>query len=136
MVPLPGDRDYRIQPVLVEDLAGLAVDYAIGDDNIEIDAVGPEVFTCVELVGLVRTRIRTRCWVLPAPRWFTYLAGRALGMVLGGTVLTKNEITGLSRNLFVSNSSSLPPAPTRLSEWLEENGDKLGRDYASEVARH
>lgn len=25
---------------------------------------------------------------------------------------------------------------TRLSEWLEENGERVGRRYASEVERH
>ena len=136
MVPLPGSGDCRIQPVFVEDLARLAVDCAEGDENIEIDAVGPEVFTYAEFVKLVRKSIGTRCWVTPAPKWLTHLAGRALGMVMGDIVLTKDEITCLSRNLLISSSSYLPPAPTRLSEWLEEHGRELGRKYASEVARH
>ena len=58
-------------------------------------------------------------------------------MVMGDIVLTKDEIAGLSRNLLISNSSSPPPAPTRLSKWLEENNrEPCGRKYASEVARH
>ena len=43
IVPLPGSGKYGIQPVFVEDLAKLAVDAAASDDNVEIDAVGPEV---------------------------------------------------------------------------------------------
>ena len=136
VVLLPGSGDYGIQPVFVEDLARLAVDAAQGDDNVEIDAVGPEVFTYAGMVRLIRDRIGTHCLVLPSPPALTYAAGRVLGLFLGDIVLTRDEIKGLSAGLLVSKSDSQPPAPTRLSEWLEENGAELGRRYASEIQRH
>ena len=88
------------------------------------------------MVELVRKGTRARCLVLPAPKWLTYLAGRALGIMVGDIVLTKDEIEGLSRGLLVSKSDEPAPAPTRLSEWLAGNGRELGRRYASEVKRH
>ncbi len=57
-------------------------------------------------------------------------------MFLGDIGLTKDEIRGLSAGLLVSNSGAEPPAKTRLSEWLEENGSRLGKRYASEIQRH
>ena len=136
MVLLPGSGDYGIQPVFVEDLARLAVDAAQGEDNVEIDAVGPEVFTYAGMVRLIRDRIGAHCLVLPSPPALTYAAGRVLGLFLGDIVLTRDEIKGLSAGLLVSKAESQPPALTRLSEWLEENGAELGRRYASEIQRH
>ncbi len=136
VVFLPGRGDYGIQPVFIKDLARLAVDSALGEDNVELDAVGPEVFTYAGMVKLVREKIGARCLALPAPKPLTYAAGRVLGMFLGDIVLTKDEIKGLSRDLLVSRSGGEAPCPTRLSEWLEQHGENLGRSYANEVKRH
>ena len=136
LVLLPGNGQYGIQPVFVEDLARLAVDSAVADDNVEIDAVGPEVFTYAQLVRLVRDKTGSRCWVAPSPKPLTHLACRALGMLLNDIVLTRDEIKGLSRGLLVSKSDQPAPASTRLTEWLEQNAQHLGHRYANEVLRH
>ena len=117
-------------------MAQLAVESAETDENIELDVVGPEVFTYAEMVRLVRDKIGARCWVAPSPKPLTYLAGRVLGHFLHDIVLTKDEIKGLSRGLLVSHSTEPAPAPTRLSHWLDENVANLGNRYANEVARH
>ncbi len=136
LVLLPGRGDYDIQPVFVEDLARLAADAADTDDNIEMDAVGPELFTYAEMVRLVRDKTGSRCWVVPSPKPLTYLAGRILGHFLNDVVLTRDEIKGLSRGLLVAKSGEPSPAPTRLTEWLEQNAERLGTRYANEVQRH
>ena len=48
--------------------------------------------------------------------------------------LTRDEIRGLMTNLLVTDSP--PNAPTRFSQWLASNADKIGIAYASELARH
>ena len=136
VVLLPGTGDYGIQPVFVEDLAELAVEASRGHDNIEIDAVGPEVFTYAQMVKMVRDKIGSRCLVVPSPKLLTYAAGRLLGIFLDDIVLTMDEIRGLSAGLLVSKSGAEPPTRTRLSEWLDQHGSELGRRYASEVQRH
>ena len=136
LVPLPGKGEYGIQPVFVEDLAQLAVRHAEGSDNVETDAVGPEVFTYAEMVRLVRDKTGAHCWVAPSPKPLTYLAGRMLGWMLQDIVLTKDEIKGLSRGLLVSHSRNPAPLPTRLTEWLDQNAAQLGFKYANEVSRH
>ena len=136
LVLLPGKGDYGIQPVFVQDLAKLAVHLAAGTNNIETDTVGSEVLTYKGLVKLVREHTHAKSLILPAPKWLTYLASRALGLIVGDIVLTKDEIKGLSRGLLVSHSKQPAPTPTKLSKWLEENGDQLGRRYASETGRH
>ena len=136
IVLLPGSGKYGIQPVFVEDLAQLAVAHSQSDDNIELDAVGPEVFTYAQLVQLVRDKTGSRCWIAPSPKFITRLAARALGSFLNDIVLTRDEIKGLSRGLLVSQSDQPAPAPTRLTEWLEQNAQNLGNRYANEVSRH
>ena len=136
LVLLPGNGKYALQPVFVEDMARLAIDAAESEQNIEMDAVGPEVFTYTQLVRLLRNKTGSKCWIAPSPKPITYLAGRALGWFLNDIVLTKDEIKGLSRGLLVSKSDQPAPAPTRLTQWLEQNAQHLGKRYANELLRH
>ena len=53
-LPLPGNGNYCIQPVFVRDLVQLAVDMSKGDNDIELDAVGLEVFPYEELNEAVK----------------------------------------------------------------------------------
>ena len=88
------------------------------------------------MVKLVRNKTGARCWVTPAPKALTYLAGRAIGWMLKDIVFTKDEIKGLSRGLLVSHSDNPAPAPTKLTEWLDHDAPQLGTKYANEVSRH
>ena len=136
VVLLPGRGEYGIQPVFVEDLAALAFEVMSQEENLEIDAVGPEVYSYAMLVKTVRSNIGAQAAILPAPQGITYLAGRALGMILGDIVFTRDELKGLSRGLLVSRSNEPAPCPTRLSEWLRDHRNHLGRHYANEIKRH
>lgn len=133
---LPGSGGYGIQPVFVEDLAALAVEAAHDDENTEIDAVGPDVFSFAEMVRLVRDMLDVSCLVLPAPKVVSYAAARVMGVFLRDTVLTRDEVAGLCAGLMVSRSDRPPPAPTRLADWLDRHGADLGVTYASELNRH
>ena len=66
------------------------------EENLEIDAVGPEIFTYAMPIKTIRSNIGARCAILPMPSGMTYLAGKALGLMLGDIVLTQDEIRGLS----------------------------------------
>ena len=131
VVLIPGRGKYEIQPVFVEDLAALAVEVMDQEENLEIDAVGPEVFTYAMLIKTIRSKNGARCAVMPMPSSITYLAGKALGKMLDEMVPTRDEIRGLSRGLLVSRSGEPAPCPTRFSEWLDEHSDQLGRSYAN-----
>ena len=135
VVLLPGRGDYGIQPVFVEDFARMAVAAADGDDAVELDVVGPEVFSYRDLVCRVRAVTGAKCAVWPAPRRAAWLAAAALGLVQRDVVLTWEEVLGLSRGLLVSGSAGNSEMPTKLSCWLEEHGPRLGLRYASELAR-
>ena len=135
-VLMPGSGQCKVQPVLVDDLARLAVEVSRNESNSEIDAVGPEVFTYRQMVELIRDKVGARCLVLPAPGLLAFAAAEILGLFLNDVVITRDEIKGLCANLMVSKSTSPPPTNTKLSEWLDRNGHELGLRYASEIRRH
>ena len=131
---LPGRGDYRLQPVFVEDLAEIAVDVGGRDENAVVDAVGPETYTFRELARLIAEMIGSRARLISAPRWAALLVSRLIGRVTGDIVLTRDEVEGLMANLLVS--SAPPTGQTRLSDWLRQHADTIGRQYASELRRH
>jgi len=132
---VPGDGRYCLRPIYVEDFAQLAADLAQRDDNVTVDAVGPETYTFDELLRLIARGIgRPRVRLLHAPPLAAYYASRLLGFFLRDITLTRDEIKGLMADLLVTSGE--PTDRTCLSEWLRDHGDTVGRHYASELARH
>ncbi len=129
-----GSGDYLMQPVHVEDLADLAVAAGRRDDNVVMDAVGPETYAFEGLVRLVAEKIGARARILHLQPRLAYQFTRAVGYLTKDVVLTWDEVQGLMANLLVS--TEVPTGPTLLSRWLEENSARVGRRYASELARH
>ena len=134
LFPVAGSGEYRVQPVSVEDLAELAVSAGQRDDNTVIDAVGPETYTFSELVRLIAHAIGSRTRIVRAPPGIALFLARIMGLLLRDVVLTKDEVRGLMAGLLVSEGQ--PTGDTRLSEWLQENCDRIGVSYASELRRH
>jgi uncharacterized protein YbjT (DUF2867 family) len=130
---MPGRGDYRMQPVFLEDFAAMAVGAVDDTTNVVADAVGPEIYTFAELLGKLKSVLKSRCAIVPLPPIVALAAAKAIGLVLGDVVLTADEVKGLMRNLLVSHAP--PSCSTRLSEWMEKNVDSLGARYASELAR-
>ncbi len=131
---IPGDGSYGIQPVLVEDVADFAVEGVYGKDSYIIDAVGPEKYTFKELVQLVGEKIGAKRAVISTPPRLALLAAQFLSLFLNDILLTREEVDGLMANLLVSHA----PARGRIkfSDWLEDNKNTLGANYASEIAKH
>lgn len=131
---IPGDGEYGLQPIFVEDLAAFAVESGHGRENVVVDAVGPETYTYKALVQLVREAIHSRSRVFCAPPTLVWLASQLLGCLVRDILLNREEMSGLMANLLVSNQS---PAGTRsLRQWLREYAGTIGVTYASEIKRH
>jgi nucleoside-diphosphate-sugar epimerase len=131
---IPGDGRYRIRPIYVEDMAQLLADAVDHTGNSVIDAVGPETFSFEELVRLIASQVGSPIRLVHLPTVLAYVSTLITGWIVGDVVLTWEEYTGLMNNLLAPDG---PPAgQTRLSQWLAENGERVGRNYASEVARH
>lgn len=131
---VPGGGGYRFQPIFVEDLAGLAVDAGGQEDNLILDAAGPETYTFDEFVRLVGQTMGSRTKIVHLPSALALGISKIVGYFLGDVVLTRNEITGLMSDLLISDA---PPAGnTSLKSWLTINVATLGGSYTSELDRH
>jgi NADH dehydrogenase len=131
---VPGAGRYAVQPVYVDDLASLMAELASRTDDVTLDAVGPETYSYIDLVRLVRDAIQARARIVRVPPALVLLAGRILGRLVGDVVITPDEIRGLSSGLLVSSSG--PTCTTSFRSWVEAHRSSLGSRYASELARH
>ena len=131
---IPGDGRYRVQPIYVEDMARLAVALGEQEENVVVDAVGPEVFTFDDLVRVLKEAVGSRARLLYLPPRLAWAAAQVVGWFVGDVILTWDEVQGLMGNLLVSDAA--PTGETRFTEWVRENAAWLGQRYASEIARH
>ncbi|MBI5585050.1 MAG: NAD(P)H-binding protein [Deltaproteobacteria bacterium] len=128
-----GDGSYRLQPIYVNDLAGLAVDLGEKRENVLIDAIGPETFTYRKLVETIGEIIGQGRPIVSVPPRLGYLAAWVIGKLVNDVMITKDEMKGLMSNLLYVES---PPAgSTKLTDWARRHAETLGLRYTSELAR-
>ncbi len=131
---LPGDGSYKLSPVYVDDLAKLAVDAVYQKENYIWDAVGPDEFTFKEMVELIAKTINANRLLVPLPPRLALLAAQFMSIFVKDVMLTPEEVDGLMANLLISKES--PRCKTSLRNWLTEHKATVGKQYASELARH
>lgn len=131
--PVPGDGQYRLQPIYVDDLAKLAVEQGQTTADTIIDAIGPETFTYRELVQEIGTAIGQPRPIISLPPQLVYSGGWLIGKAMGDVFITWDEIKGLTSGLL--HTDSPPAGETRLTDWVREHAGELGDRYASELAR-
>jgi uncharacterized protein YbjT (DUF2867 family) len=131
---IPGDGEYRIQPIFVDDLAELAVASGRRTESFVIDAVGPETYTYTELVKLIRSAVGSKSLIIRVQPATLKYAAKVLGAVLRDVLLTDDEIAGLMDGLLISHEA--PTGRTNLREWIQSHARTIGRTYASELSRH
>lgn len=126
--------DYGVQPMHVHDFARLALANSESPENVVLDAVGPEAPSYRDLVAMIARAVGRSPRIITLPRWAVRGAAGVLGWMTGDLVLTRQEVDGLADNLLVSRGPAT--GTTRLSAWLAESKDELGREWASELGRH
>jgi uncharacterized protein YbjT (DUF2867 family) len=131
---LGGRGEYRVRGIHVDDLARMCVELGARDDNVVVDAVGPESLTFRHLAETVRAAVGSHAILLPVPGPVITGLSRALSVVLRDTLLTRDEYQAMVAGLADSDA----PATGRivLSDWIAEHGSELGRRYANELDRH
>lgn len=128
-----GNGEYRLKPIYVDDLASLAVEQGAKLDNVTIDAIGPEMFTYRELVRIIGKIIGKNRPIISVSPTVGFLAGWILGKCVGDVMITREEIRELMTDLLYVDSP--PVGKTKLTDWIGEHADSLGRHYTSELAR-
>jgi nucleoside-diphosphate-sugar epimerase len=122
--------DYRVEPILGEDVATVAIAAARGEGNSTIDAFGPENFTFRELVEMIARAVGSGARIVSAPAPIVSFAGSAIGAVVGDVTLTRDELRGLMKNLLICVGA--PTGSAKFSDWISANASTVGRTYASE----
>ena len=132
--PVYGSGDHPVQPVYVEDLAAQAVEAASQSESSVADAAGPDTLSFEALLRLLASSMGVRRWFLHTPPRAALALTGLVGLLMRDMALTRDEVVGLMDGLLTSGE---PPTGTaRLSDWLAENGDGLGRRYVSELRRN
>jgi NADH dehydrogenase len=138
---LPGDGNYPVQPVHVDDLARICQECAEADGDVTVDAAGPETLAFKELIRQIRDAVgpraplvHLRSPIVHVPATIMAQAASALGLLVGDVVLTSDEIKGLTSGLLVSHQP--PLGRIRFSAWLADTHGSVGRSYANELDRH
>ena len=129
-----GNGNYKLQPIYVEDFADLAVEQGLKTSNAVIDATGPEIFTYKELVKTISEIISGKeITVFPLPDLVGFWISKLVGLFKGDNLVTYQEIKGLKADLLYSDAQ--PAGKTKLTDWLKQNKDTVGKDYANELKR-
>lgn len=131
---IPGDGDYRIQPVAGEDVADIAIESAADTASTTIDAAGPDVISYRHLVAKIASAVHRRPPFMHVQPLLTLLAGNVVGLFVRDVVLTRQELEGLMDELLVSREPAR--GGRRIGTWLQSHSEKLGIRYASELDRH
>jgi NADH dehydrogenase len=131
---VPGDGQYLVQPIHVDDFAQICLRAGRGDTHVITDAAGPDTMAYEELVLAVRQALGRRTPLLHASPAVVAALSHGLGVVVRDVVLTADEIRGLTAGLLVSHQP--PLGRVSFLEWLKENASTLGRAYANELDRH
>jgi NADH dehydrogenase len=117
----------------VDDLAKLAVREADENENVILNAIGPETFTYRELVKTIANIIGKPRPLLSLPPRLTYLIGLIIGKFTNDVMITWPEVQGLMANLLYVDTP--PTGETKLTEWVKEYARFLGQEYANELER-
>ena len=132
--PVYGNGDYPVQPVYVEDLAAQAVEAGAQNENSVADAAGPDTLFFENLLRLLASSMGVRARLVRTPPRLGLALTGLVGFLMRDMALTHDEVVGLMAGLLTSEEP--PTGTTRLSDWLAENGDGLGRRYVSELRRN
>ena len=129
-----GDGSYKLQPIFVEDYAALAVRHGKETTNCIVDAIGPETYTYRQMIKTISMIILGKeRRVFSMPDEPGYWVSKIVGWLTGDNLVTREEIKGLKANLLCTGSAST--GSVKLSEWIREHKDTIGKKYANELKR-
>jgi uncharacterized protein YbjT (DUF2867 family) len=129
-----GAGEYRLRPIHIDDLARLCAQAGSSTSTYVIDAVGPERPTFSELARLIRDAVGSHSRIIRVPGELIPVAARVLGWALRDTLLTREEYHAMADGL--ADTDGPATGTTALSQWIAQNKDTLGRQYAHEINRH
>jgi uncharacterized protein YbjT (DUF2867 family) len=131
---IAGDGRDEVQPVSVFDAARICVEAGDRVDDVTLDAAGPERWEFDDFVRIVKRATGGRAWIRHSPASVSLATASVAGLFLRDVILTRDELGMLKAGLLVSHEP--PLGRDSFETWVAENGETLGRRYASELARN
>jgi uncharacterized protein YbjT (DUF2867 family) len=131
---IPGAGTYRLRPVHADDVANLCLKTSQATANLIADAVGPETMTFEEMVSLIRDAVGSRSRLVHVPPTIARVAAGGIGLLVRDVLVTDHELGGLMGELACTDGPAT--GDIRFSEWIREEGRRLGLRYSSEIRRH
>jgi uncharacterized protein YbjT (DUF2867 family) len=131
---IPGDGQGEMQPVSIRDTASICVEAGARDDEVTLDAAGPDRWTYDEFVRMIARAVGSRARIWHSSERVALAAARVAGLFLRDVVVTRDELDALAAGLLVSHEK--PRGRERFEPWLAENADLIGRHYTSELRRN
>ena len=128
-----GDGSYKMQPIHIDDLADLAIEHSQNEQNQIINVNGPETYSYIELVKTIREILAVKRLIIKVPPIIGYIACFLIGKIMNDVMLTYDEVKGLMANTLSCDTP--PTGKIKLSEWIVENKEKLGKKYTREVVK-
>lgn len=139
---VPGDGRSRFQPIHVRDMADLMMELGqdVDTSGQERDACGPDAPSSLELFVKLRDATGGLARVVAAglsSRAVTLMT-QPLNFLTGDVLLDGDDLDILLNGLTVADDPSDPAIQRRRSlfEWIDDNGDSLGRRYVSSMDRY
>jgi len=129
-----GRGEYRVRAIHVDDLARLCAGLGGRDDDVLVDAVGPQSLTFREMVTVIRAAVGSRAVVIPVPGSLVPPLSAALGILLRDVLLTREEYQAMADGL--ADSGAPATGEIAFTDWVARHGADLGRTYANELDLH
>lgn len=129
-----GRGEYRLRPIHVGDLASLCADLGERAGTAVVDAVGPQSLTFRQLVEEIRAAVASHSVIVPVPGTLIPALAAMLNVALRDTLLTADEYASMAAGM--ADSAAPATGHIRLTDWVREHGDRLGRRYANEIDLH
>ena len=133
LFPIPAGPRYRIRPIHVGDYAAAVADAVASGDILVRDVVGPDRVEFDDLVDFAARLTGGRARVVRLPLAACAALYRTASLAMRETILTSDELKGLSRNRL--DSAAAPVGGTGLREWLRDHVDTVGLRFVREPAR-
>ena len=131
--PIPAGPRYHIRPVHVDDYAGAVVEAVGATGTCVRDATGPDRVEFGELVEYLVSLTGGRARVVRLPISTCAALYRVASGVMRETILTSEELKGLSRNRL--DSADAPRGRISLRAWLRDNVSTIGSRFLREPRR-
>lgn len=131
IIGVPSGAGYVLQPVTLADVGRITADAVEEDGDVEVDAAGPDQLTFRQYLGLL-------CTVLNRPRRFVTLPPSVMiaalclcRLFVHDTILTRDELAGLERNMLVSHEPAL--GTESVIDWIRAYGSSFGATYINDT---